>query len=134
MTTETPHMVHSDDFVSCLSDGAEQLAMMVRMSIHEANELPPPETLAWYVHYVALRFVFEEYNALYKPHEESLMTVELLAAEIDAMRAILARNKQFALSMKIDHLLNTRQMHLPEAYIAQLDKKSLLPCSHSEPV
>ena len=103
--------------MASLVEGSDLMAQMVRDSLYNQQEMPPQPIFQWYVENTAYRYVLEEYRSIYSPDEKSDETVRALGEELGVLSTLLAKNKQFGLQAKLNHIMRTRFLHLPEGYI-----------------
>lgn len=121
--TDAPKMVHSEDLANTLAQGSDILASMISTSVDD-GEMPPADLFKWYVEYVVLRFVLEEYQMLYQTEDKNLaeshMHVQVIAAAIRKLLQRIRANKQFGLEASVNDRLRQRKLHLPTGYVDQL--------------
>lgn len=113
-----PKMTYMDELMQSMADGTDMMINMVRASMFEQSQLPPPEILKWYVLNTAYRLVASEYKAVYTSDVEAELDLMVTVDELEAVRAQLNRQKQFGLLADVETILRTRKLHLPPTFDA----------------
>jgi hypothetical protein len=109
-------MVYANELLDSIFVGAEYMAAMVRSSIFEDKQLPPPEFMAWYAENVALRCVAERYKATYEPDKSDTELAQTTEMELVGVKAVLAKMKMFTLQAKIEEIERVSQLHMPGSF------------------
>lgn len=118
-STDAPKMAFDNELMESTFKGSALMASMVEDSV--VNDiLPPHEIWEWYVTFTAYRFVMTEYNAVYRPNENSEAALHMIRESLGLVQDVLIRQKQFGLQQKVNDILRTRKLHLPEAYVRTL--------------
>lgn len=120
--TDAPKMMFSEEAMASLVEGSDLMAQLVRDSLYHQQEVPPQPIFQWYVENTAYRYVLEEYRSIYSPDENSAETVKALGEELNVLNNLLSKNKQFGLQTKLNTIMKTRLLHLPEGYISAVLK------------
>jgi len=115
-STDAPKMVYAEELLESIFTGAEYMAAMVRSSVFEDKQLPPPEFMAWYTENVALRCVAERYKAVYDSANADPDMLKTTEMELVAVQAVIAKMKMFTLQAKVEEILRVSQLHLPGSF------------------
>lgn len=113
---DAPKMVYAEELLESVFTGAEYMAAMVRSSVFEDKQLPPPEFMAWYAENVVLRCVAERYKAVYDKEKSNPEAAQMAEMELTGVKAILAKMKMFTLQAKIEEIERVSQLHMPGSF------------------
>lgn len=111
---EPPKMLFSEEMYQSMGEGADLMASMVRNSIFDDMQMPPPEIFSWYVMNVAYRVTAERYLAIYFKEKSDPEVLKSTEMELQALQLILQKTKQLTLSAKVEDVLRISQLHYPE--------------------
>jgi hypothetical protein len=109
-------MVYAEELLNSIFIGADYMAAMVRSSLFEDKQLPPPEFMAWYAENVVLRCVAERYKAIYEPDKADAEITKTTEMELVGVKAVLAKLKMFTLQAKIEEIERVSQLHMPGSF------------------
>lgn len=113
---DAPQMVYAEELRNSTAIGAEFMASMVRTSVFEDKQLPPPEFMAWYAENVVLRCVAERYKAVYEAETADPALLKATEMELVAVKAVLGKMKMFALQAKLAEIERVSQLHMPGSF------------------
>jgi hypothetical protein len=93
------------------------LGAMVADSI-EGGSLPPPEVFKWFVEYVTLQFVQQEFEAAHSesPTPHQIAQVEASEAMLKSLMKLLDKTQQYTLLHDLKKVLDVRRLSLPASY------------------
>lgn len=89
------HIPYHQELIESMTLGGDMMASMIRQSLFEFGEMPPPDMFNWYVRNATYRLVAK--RALLKVERATLEEVEASAQEVAALEVLLTENKQLGL-------------------------------------
>lgn len=102
------HIPYHQELVESLTTGGDLFASMIRESVFQHKELPPPEIFAWYVRNSTYSFVAK--RALHSVGKATDEELEMHKQEVTAIQILLETTKQLGLAHEVSEILRVSEL------------------------